>query len=122
MDSLVFVVVCVIWLLFVLEGVRIARLKKYPDWAGALASLVLGPFVLLLRFIEVRGKDCPSCASVIPMAARVCPRCQREQPEIVEEDGPAPPPRGSKPRSLGEVLAECNDEDPVAWTKRTPKG
>jgi hypothetical protein len=62
-------------------GLRIGRTKGYPDWAGALAGLFLGPFVVLMALISRSTKKCPFCLSSIPIAARVCARCQREQPK-----------------------------------------
>lgn len=60
-------------------GLRIGREKGYPDWAGALAGLFLGPFVILMGLIAKSSKKCPFCLSNIPIGASVCPHCQREQ-------------------------------------------
>jgi|ERR1017187_222243 hypothetical protein len=62
-------------------GLRIGRSKGYPDWAGALAGLFLGPFVLLMALISRSSKKYPFCLSNIPIKATVCARCQREQPK-----------------------------------------
>jgi hypothetical protein len=70
-----------VWLLSPLLGLRIGRTKGYPDWAGALAGLLLGPFVLFMTFITRSMKRCPFCLSNIPIEAKVCARCQREQPK-----------------------------------------
>ena len=62
-------------------GLRIGRSKGYPDWAGALAGLFLGPFVLLMGLVSTSSKKCPFCLSNIPIKATVCARCQKEQPK-----------------------------------------
>jgi hypothetical protein len=79
-------VLVAVWILSPFLGLRIGRERGYPDWAGALAGLLLGPFVLLMSLVSVRGKKCPHCASLIPVEAKVCPKCQRDQPT----KGPAP--------------------------------
>jgi hypothetical protein len=70
-----------VWLLSPFIGIGIAKAKGYPGWQGALAALFLGPFVLLIALISRSNKKCPYCISSIPIAASVCPRCQREQPK-----------------------------------------
>lgn len=70
-----------VWILSPLLGLRIGRTKGYPDWLGALAGLLLGPFVLFMTFITPSMKRCPFCLSNIPIEAKVCARCQREQPK-----------------------------------------
>lgn len=73
--------VALVWLCSPLIGIRIGRDKGLPDWAGLLAGLLLGPFVLLMALVAPSHKKCPFCQSNIPIAATVCPRCQREQPK-----------------------------------------
>ncbi len=69
-----------VWLCSPLLGIRIGRDKGFPDWAGLLAGLALGPFVLLMVFLTPSRKKCPFCTTAIPIEALVCPRCTREQP------------------------------------------
>lgn len=74
-------IIGIVWLLSPLLGIRIGRDKGLPDWAGLLAGLLLGPFVLLMALVAPSRKKCPFCQSNIAIAASVCPRCQREQPK-----------------------------------------
>jgi hypothetical protein len=62
-------------------GLRIGRTKGYADWAGALAGLFLGPFVIFMGLVSRSSKKCPFCLSNIPIKATVCARCQKEQPK-----------------------------------------
>ena len=102
----------IVWLLSPLLGLRIGRSKGYPDWAGALAGFLLGPFVLFMGLISKSSKKCPFCQSNIPIAAIVCPRCQRDQPKGNEADAKESPMR----RPLAEATKVKRTD------KKTPRG
>ena len=86
--------VALVWLCSPLIGIRLGRDKGLPDWAGLLAGLFLGPFVLLMVFVKPSHKKCAFCFTSIPIAAGVCPRCTREQPG---EGAPVKGSASSKP-------------------------
>jgi len=58
------------WLL----GAVIAKIRGFAVWKGALAGLLLGPFVILIVFASP-DRRCPECRSIIDKHARRCPRC-----------------------------------------------
>lgn len=60
-------------------GERFAKEKGIKPAVGFGLGALLGPFAFVMKQMKGEGKICPRCIKRIPVEARSCPNCAREQ-------------------------------------------
>ncbi len=83
------------WLISILIGGLIGRVKQRP-LAGVIYALLLGPLGwLIVAVVPGGGKKCPRCAETVKREAKVCKHCQADlsEPERPKKPAPEKPPR-----------------------------